>query len=49
MRFETCCVGDHPEGVNELKDARIPLLFEEGNTLGEFIHRKTGGHRPPLQ
>ena len=29
--------------------AQPSLLFEEGNTLGEFIHRKTGGHRPPLQ
>ena len=24
--------------------AQPSLLFEEGNTLGEFIHRKTGGH-----
>ena len=29
--------------------AQPSLLFEEGNTLGEFIHRKTGGHRPLLQ
>ena len=29
--------------------AQPSLLFEEANTLGEFIHRKTGSHRPPLQ
>src|SRR6266850_7668600 len=26
-----------------------PLLAKEGNTRREFIRRKTGGHRPPLQ